>query len=181
MSRPAPNRSYPSAFDPTVPPEVMEERLKRHYRLCLGCKWDSTRCLNDPQYCADYVEIERPKNERLWLLLSIAFVIILILLMGYRILDTKRGTVIDGDSGEISRSVERLDAPIYEGAVAVWLEPGAKIEDALASVGLAGAETIFSSSDGKYIVTVDPGSEQVQAANLRRGTGVAAAGFVYQQ
>lgn len=181
MSRPSPNRSYPSAFDPSVPPEILKERLDRHYRLCLGCTWDSTRCLNDPEYCADYAEIEHGKNDRLWLLLSIAFVIILILLMSYRIAATRGGTVTNGDNGEISRSIERVDAPIYEGGVAVWLEPGAKIEDALASVGLAGADTIFSSSDGKYIVTVEPGSEQIQSANLRRGAGVAAAGFVYQQ
>lgn len=177
--RPQPNRSYPSAFDTSVDPLVLQERLDRHYELCSSCKFDSTRCLNDPQECTDFEEIGKPKTERFWLIVAIIFVLIIIWFLLQRTNAVQSGTADGGSGAQMSKTVTTMDKAVYPGTVALWLEPGADVNEVLSSVGLAGAEKMFEAED-KFVVEVPVGDESRLVLKLKAAEGVEDAGFVYQ-
>ena len=178
--RQRPNWSYPSAFDPSLKPEQLQERIDRHYALCTRCTWDAQRCLNDPEYCVDFEEIPEPKNQKIALIAAIVFVIILIILLLCRTNQSNSGVVVDIDSGEVGQYIETLDRPIYSGTVSVWVKPDGKIDAALQQAGLAGAPIIFTVDD-LYVIEVPEGDESKLITRLKASPEVVDAGYVYQQ
>ena len=185
-ARPTPNRSYPSAFEPGLTPEERQARLDRHYELCSGCKWDSTRCLNDPEYCVDYEKLPPRPVSRFWLIVAILFTILMILMLLWRINDARRvqgsPSDVDGRRGTVDRTIEdRSGAPVYRGAVAVWLEPGGDLNEVIVEGGIDTQGVLLDSGDGKYALLVEAGREAAAINALEVHPDVADAGYVYEE
>ena len=185
-ARPTPNRSYPSAFDPTLTPEELQARLDRHYELCSGCRWDSTRCKNDPEYCVDYEKLPPRKVSRFWLIVAILFTILMIWLLFWRIGEMREAQRASerggGGNGSVTRTIEeRPGSDIYRGAVAVWILPGYDLPTVIAESGVDTQGVLLDSGDGKYAILVREGKEANAINTLELHPGVADAGWVYQE
>lgn len=185
-ARPTPNRSYPSAFDPTLTPEELQARLDRHYELCSGCKWDSTKCMNDPEYCVDYEKLPPRPISRFWLIVAILFTILMILLLLWRIGELRKASESYGQTGPggstITRTIEdRPGVTPYSGAVAVWILPGYTIGQVVAETGIDSQGVLLDSGDGKYALLIEQGQEANAINRLELHPGVADAGWVYEE
>lgn len=121
---------------------------------------------------------EQKPRRSLWGLLGIVVLIIVVVLVLLLLRDCGRGS---GASEGSSKTIEEVSGlKPMPGLVSVWVRADKPIEDVTAAAGREVTD-VLSMGEGRYVLSVPPGTEQDTADALIAVDGVHDAGLVYTQ
>lgn len=133
----------------------------------------------DPQ--ADgYSAVEEPRQSRTYVtigtILLIILVVIIFLLFWRSCRDTSGDRQSSGGGGVIV-DIEGMDA--VENGVAIWLKPGADLQEVLSRNGLGDSEAV-DMGEGTYVISVS-GDAKTVVEKLKDDPGLEDAGFLFTE
>ncbi len=133
------------------------------------------------EYTPTYTEEPPAEEQRSYVALAsilLVVVVIILILLFWRSCGATESTGENSSGGGVIESISGLD--VVKGGVAVWLKPGASIDEVLARNGLASAE-VAPFGDGTYVIAIDERDPEATVARLKNDSELFDAGFLYAE